>query len=350
MLKVAVIGIGEQSWDNILPSLAQIPTITTVAVCDIDKSRADLAAKKYGAKAFYDYRAMIETEELDAIVVASYPDVHYEVAKLALKKQIAVFIEKPPTFTSEELQEIISLNKGNVVTGVGLNFNYAEAVNMVDKLSVKEDFGKIKFISISHYGNKPKEPIWGLKSTVKSFLLAQAIHPIGFLTKYGENLVSHDIKTINTAGNLFISGSLVLENNNHEQLIANFTTGNMSPYFMWRIEIITDKSIVIRINSLWELEIFDSNKSTNMIDDTKRWKDVWTPSPLSNGYARTGYYHQFDQFFYCVKNKIPFSSSLEHLIPVYRILDLLENKLEVKQQNSYEFTQELKYESLLCGT
>ncbi len=29
MLKVAVIGIGEQGWDNILPSLAQIPFIST---------------------------------------------------------------------------------------------------------------------------------------------------------------------------------------------------------------------------------------------------------------------------------------------------------------------------------
>ncbi|MCF7899185.1 Gfo/Idh/MocA family oxidoreductase, partial [Candidatus Babeliales bacterium] len=96
MFKVAVVGIGEQSWDNILPSLAQITSVSTVATCDIDKNKADLAAVKYGAKSYCDYNLMIENEELDAIIVASYPDVHYKVAKLALERGIAIFIEKPP--------------------------------------------------------------------------------------------------------------------------------------------------------------------------------------------------------------------------------------------------------------
>lgn len=332
MLKVAVVGIGEQSWDNILPSLAQISSISTVATCDIDENKADLAARKYGAKSYYDYRSMIQNEELDAIIVASYPNVHYEIAKFALEKGIAVFVEKPPTFTLEELNDLIHSNKHNVTTGVGLNFNYAETVNIFDKLSEKKDFGKIKYLSISHYGNKPKEPIWGLKSTIKSFLLAQAIHPIGFMTKYGENIKSCDIKTINENNNLFVSGNFLLENSNGDQVIANLTTGSMSPHFMWRVELITDKSIIIRINSLWEFEIFDNNKTTNLIDKTKRWKDVWNPSPLSNGYSRTGYLNQFSNFFDCIETGKPFASSLEKLIPVYEILNLLEKEL-LKHEN-----------------
>jgi len=336
MLKVAVVGIGEQSWDNILPSLALIPTISTVAACDIDKNRADLAAKKYGAKPYYDYEVMIGEEELDAIIVASYPDVHYRVATLALKKGIALFIEKPPTFTLEELEQLIALNKYGVVTGVGLNFNYAETVNIFDALSEKEDFGKVRYLSISHYGNKPKKPLWGLTSTVKSFLLAQAIHPIGFMTKYGETVNSCDVKVVNENGDLFVSGNFLLENNNGDQIIANLTTGNMSPHFMWRVELVTDKSIVVRINSLWDFEIFDNNKTTNLIDQPKRWKDVWHPSPLSNGYSRTGYINQFSDFFNCVKTKKQFSSSLENLVPVYRILNILEEKLEADHEGIRE--------------
>lgn len=336
MLKVAVVGIGEQSWDNILPSLAQIPFVLTVATCDIDKKRADLAAVKYGAKSYTDYAVMIKNEELDAIVVASYPDVHYKVAKCALKKGIAVFVEKPPTFTLKELKHLISLNKHNVTTGVGLNFNYAESVNIFDELLKKEDFGKIKYLSISHYGNKPKKPLWGLESTVKSFLLAQAIHPVGFMIKYGEKIRTYDIKTINNEGNLFVSGNFLLENENGDQVIANLTTGNMSPYFMWRVELITDKSIIIRINSLWDFEIFDNNKRTNLIDKTKRWKDVWNPSPLSNGYSRTGYLHQFSEFFACVKKKKQFASSLEKLLSTYHILSILEKELEIEHEDIRE--------------
>ena len=170
MLKVAVIGVGEHGWDNILPSLAQIPNVITTAVCDINSNRANLAATKYGAKAYYDYQEMINNELLDSIIVASYPDVHYRVAKLSLKKGIPIFIEKPPTFTMEELQELVSINTEQVTTGVGLNFNYAEAVSMVDKLSQEKDFGKIKYLSISHYSNKPQKPFWNLDS-IQQFLL-----------------------------------------------------------------------------------------------------------------------------------------------------------------------------------
>jgi len=328
MLKVAVIGVGEQGWDNILPSLAQIPDILTIAICDIDKRRANLAAVKYGSNVYYDYELMIDGEKLDAIIVASYPDVHYKVAKLALERGIPVFIEKPPAFTLEKLNDLIRSNTQRVTTGVGLNFNYAEAINIIDKMSKERDFGKIIYLSISHYGDKPKKvPFWGLESIERSFLLAQAIHPIGFMLKYGNNVKNSNIKTINRNNNLFVSGNFLLENTNGNQVIASLTTGNMSPHFMWRLEFITDKSIVIRINSLWELEIFDRNKTTNLIDESKRWKDVWNPSPLSNGYSRTGYLNQFKEFFNCVKNKKQFASSLESLTSVYQVLDIIEENL-----------------------
>ena len=328
VLKVAVIGIGEQCWDNILPSLAQIPTISLIATCDIDKNKADLAAMKYGAKAYYNYKSMIEHEELDAIIVACDPYVHYDVAKLALEKDIAIFVEKPPTITRKELETLIAINKNKVITGVGLNFNYAEAVRMVDRLAKEKDIGRIKHISVSHYGVKPKKPLWGHKSLVKSFLLSQTMHAAGFITKYGAIIKSHDVKASNKNGKIFASGLFHLQNASGDQIIANITTGNLCPHFMWRAELITDKSIVIRINSLWELEIFDSNKTTNLIDTTKRWKDVWNPSPLSTGYSRTGYFTQFDEFFNCVINKKQFSSSFEKLVPAYKVLDILEEELE----------------------
>lgn len=338
MLKVALIGIGEQGWDNILPSLAQIPSISTVATCDIDKQKSDLAARKYGAKSYYDYNTLFEKEKLDAVIVASFPEVHYEVAKISISKGISVFVEKPPTYTTHELEELIELasKQERLVTGVGLNFNYAEALNIVDEFCRKEDFGKIKYISVSHYGNKPKSPIWNLDSVVKSFLLAQAIHPIGLLTKYGKLVKSSDIKTFKNGSDLFVSGNFLLENEKGEQVIGSLTTGNMSPHFMWRIELITDKSMVVRINSLWELEVYDGNKTTKIIDSPKRWKDVYTPSPLSNGYARTGYYHQFNEFFNCIESGRCFSSSFKDLLPVYQILDTLELELTNQDENIRE--------------
>ena len=46
---VAVIGVGEQSWNNLLPSLSVMKHVNLKAVCDIDRGAADTAARNYGA-------------------------------------------------------------------------------------------------------------------------------------------------------------------------------------------------------------------------------------------------------------------------------------------------------------
>jgi predicted dehydrogenase len=73
-----------------------------VAVCDIKPDRADAAAAKYGVKAYYDYKEMIEKEELDVVHVCIPHYLHPVVSKYALEHGINVLCEKPMSIKYED--------------------------------------------------------------------------------------------------------------------------------------------------------------------------------------------------------------------------------------------------------
>ncbi len=81
---VGVIGLGEQGWDNLLPSIAVLKNANIQAVCDLDSEKCMTAARNYGAKQYSNYMEMLDNEKLDAVVVASHPSVHKAVLVLVL--------------------------------------------------------------------------------------------------------------------------------------------------------------------------------------------------------------------------------------------------------------------------
>ena len=52
ILKVGLIGLGEQSWDNLLPSLVLNQGVVIDSVCDIDTQKLNLTKSKYKVKTY----------------------------------------------------------------------------------------------------------------------------------------------------------------------------------------------------------------------------------------------------------------------------------------------------------
>ena len=164
ILKVGLIGLGEQSWDNLLPSLVLNQGVVIDSVCDIDTQKLNLTKSKYKVKTYVSFKEMINSRQLDCVIVASSPQVHFEITKLALDKNIPVFIEKPPVVNYSQIKELSEHpNFHKLTNGVGINFNYAESLIKINELFKKENFGKLRYLNISHIANKPDKPLWGLK-------------------------------------------------------------------------------------------------------------------------------------------------------------------------------------------
>lgn len=100
------IGVISTSWwvDMYhLPSMTSHPQAEVAAICGRNNDRAMEIAAKYGVPGvFNDYRKMIEDGNLDAVLVASPDDQHYQMAMAALDAKLHLVCEKPLALTADE--------------------------------------------------------------------------------------------------------------------------------------------------------------------------------------------------------------------------------------------------------
>src|SRR5207248_4775346 len=92
------------------------------ALADPVKERVDELAKKYKATAFADYKEMLKSPEVDAIVVAGPNSLHAQQSIEALNAGKHVLCEKPMATTREDAQAMIkAAEKNKKFLMIGLN-------------------------------------------------------------------------------------------------------------------------------------------------------------------------------------------------------------------------------------
>jgi len=107
-VKIAVIGVG--FWGrNHVRVLSEIPEVELVAVCDIDKQRADAISEKYGLKSYEDSMKMYKNEAIDAVTICVWSSRLAEEAIKALKMGKHVFVEKPMAKSVREALRVVNL-------------------------------------------------------------------------------------------------------------------------------------------------------------------------------------------------------------------------------------------------
>jgi UDP-N-acetylglucosamine 3-dehydrogenase len=124
-LRIGVIGCGSIAKHRHIPEYAQNPNVKLVAFSDDVLERAQEYATKYGAKAYDDYKTLLENEKLDAVSVCTPNAFHAPISIAAMKKGIHVLCEKPMSITLEEAEEMIQTAKdNNVQLMIGYNQRY----------------------------------------------------------------------------------------------------------------------------------------------------------------------------------------------------------------------------------
>ena len=76
-VRIGLIGAGGISGGHV-DAMGKIEQAKIVAVCDIDRGRAEIRAKAAGAQVFTDYREMLDKVKLDAIWLCTPPNVRAE--------------------------------------------------------------------------------------------------------------------------------------------------------------------------------------------------------------------------------------------------------------------------------
>jgi len=144
-MRIGVIGVGSMG-KNHARVLNELGYLTCVS--DYNPS------SKYTVPQYRDYREMLD--EVDAVVIATPTDTHYEIAKDCIEKGIHVLIEKPITIHPKDGEELIKLAKNNnVVLAVGHIERHNPAVKYIKEQLKSNKFGKIYTLSSRRLGMYP---------------------------------------------------------------------------------------------------------------------------------------------------------------------------------------------------
>jgi predicted dehydrogenase len=318
-LRVGLVGLGNQAEENILPSLLHSPSVTIAAVCDQRPERArEVGRYVAGFDYFAEASDMLAKVALDAVVVVCPPDVHRDVAHLAMSHGVSVFVEKPPCATLGELEALAAAARtSGVVSGVGMNFRFARPIRQLRAMAAKPSFGKAVYLQLNHYASKPTSPMWGLTSTLRSFLLAQTIHTIDLAVQFGGQVRECRPAVIREGGTMVIEIGLSFESG----ATASILTGTMFPYFEFDMKLVSDTSTMVTLDNLWNLTLHAPGQGSEIAGTDKRWRGRWQPGPLDSGFVRSGYKTELDTFFDCVRQGQPFEADLASLLPTYEVIE-----------------------------
>ncbi len=145
-IKLGVIGCGY--WGpNLIRNFVEIPTADVVAVADLDEDRLTFIGNRYPAiKVTQNYHELFKMG-LDAIVIATPPATHYQLAMECLGQGLHVLVEKPLTLSSQTAKELVDYAKEmDAILMVGHTFEYNPAVRALRDLVQTGSLGTIYYI------------------------------------------------------------------------------------------------------------------------------------------------------------------------------------------------------------
>lgn len=152
-VRVGVVGTSWWTDEMHLPNLKSHPQAEVVALCGRNRERAEQMAQKYSVPQVYtDYREMIANAGLDALVIATPDDTHYEIALHGMEAGLYVLCEKPLARTAQEAQTLAetAARKG-VQTMVFFTLRWSPAHRALKELLDTGYVGRCYHVTIEHF-------------------------------------------------------------------------------------------------------------------------------------------------------------------------------------------------------
>jgi predicted dehydrogenase len=153
LLKVGAIGCGY--WGpNLIRNFLELPETALVAVADLDRSRLEHIQARYPRIEFATQRYEdLFDRGLDAVVVSTPPQTHFEIVRACLEQGLHVLVEKPMTTRSEDARRLVDLAaERELVLMVGHTFEYNAAVWALRDMIRMGDLGEIRYIDTVRVG------------------------------------------------------------------------------------------------------------------------------------------------------------------------------------------------------
>jgi len=141
-LNIGIVGVNHRGASN----MGNVASENIVALCDIDDNYLNRAATRFPKAAkFNDWRKLLETKNLDAVVISTADHCHAPAAVMAMGLGKHVYVEKPLAHTVEEARLVRdAYKKSKVATQMGTQIHATENYRRVVELIQAGAIGDVR--------------------------------------------------------------------------------------------------------------------------------------------------------------------------------------------------------------
>ena len=143
-IRTAVAGLGFIGPAHV-EALRRVPGVEVVAISDVSLEVAEKKAEELGIKHFYsDFDELINHPGIECVHICTPNNLHYPMAKDALKHGIHVVCEKPLAMTINEAVYLNELGlKSGLVNAIHFNIRYYPLVRHMRAAHLKGELGEV---------------------------------------------------------------------------------------------------------------------------------------------------------------------------------------------------------------
>ena len=146
MKKLGIIGIG--NWGkNLVRDISKISCVKKCSSLGNSKNISWLKNKYPSIQHTCNLKEIFADKEIDAVIIATPINTHYNLVKKALLAKKHVFVEKPLSSTLSNAEELIQIaKKNNRLLFVGHIFIFNEILKKIIQISKRENITHVNFV------------------------------------------------------------------------------------------------------------------------------------------------------------------------------------------------------------
>lgn len=183
--RVALVGCGAFANAALVPAMRMAP-LDVVAVCDLDKERAETTRIAVGAgQLFESVEDLLAFGGFDGAVVAIGPTVYPRLVPDLLRAGMDVFVEKPPALDPNDAREMrAAAQTAGRQLAVGFMKRFATGYRMARQTIDRPEFGNVAHIS-ARISTGVWKPVWAKELDAFSFVMDHSIHYLDLVAFFG---------------------------------------------------------------------------------------------------------------------------------------------------------------------
>jgi predicted dehydrogenase len=241
-VRYAIVGCGGIAHIFHLPEMTQIPETEFIVACDRREKRARLTAEKFGARQWTtDYHSVLERDDVDAVIVATYHPSHAPIACEVLEAGKHVLVQKPMATRLEDANRLVETAGRSARKTYCLPFLWVPAYERAVEMIASGELGKVVQLRarVAHDGpegyysdtqsifeEEPEECVFFRKDlSEQGALFDMGVYSVSALTGLAGSAVrvAGAVKTLDKPAEVDDTASLLLEMESGALAVAETT-------------------------------------------------------------------------------------------------------------------------------